>query len=101
MGIGPDTFINKNPLFQISFTEHEHMKTENYNPSVFEVQLAKAIMLCTKKLQEELGEDVRIIDSVENYQIDNPMITLHLEDGDGDVHELVIQVIQRPDKIGK
>lgn len=77
------------------------MRTENYNPSVFEVKLAKAIMSCTKKLQEELGEDVRIIDSVENYQIDNPMITLHLEDGDGDVHELVIQVIQRPDKIEK
>ena len=74
------------------------MRTDNYNPSVFEVKLAKAIMASTKQLQEHLGEGLRIVDSVEHYQIDNPMITLHLEDSDGDMHELVIKVIQRPDK---
>lgn len=74
------------------------MKTLNYNPSVFEVKMAKAIMACTKQLQEQLGEDMRITDTVEHFQIDNPMITLHLEDSDGDTHELVIKVIQRPDK---
>ncbi len=74
------------------------MKTLNYNPSVLEVKLAKAIMACSKQLQAQLGEEVRIVDCVEHYQIDNPMVTLHLQDEDGDKHELVIKVIQRPDK---
>ena len=75
------------------------MKTLNYNPSVLEVKLAKAIKECTKQLQEQLGEDIQIVDTAENYQIDNPMVTLHIKDGDGDIHELVIKVIQRPDKL--
>lgn len=74
------------------------MKTVNYNPSVLEVKLAKAIMSTAKQLQAQLGGDIRIVDCVEHYQIDNPMITLHLEDEDGDEHELVIKIIQRPDK---
>ncbi len=74
------------------------MKTLNYNPSIFEVKLAKAIMACSKQLQAQLGEDIQIIDSVEHFQLDNPMITLHLKDEDGDIHQLVIKVIQRPDK---
>lgn len=74
------------------------MKTDNYNPSVFEVKLAKAIMACTDQIQQQLGEEMRIIDCLEHYQIDNPMITLHLEDKDGDRHELVVKIIQRPDQ---
>lgn len=74
------------------------MKTDNYNPSVFEVRLAKAIMACTEQLQQHMGEDLNIVDTVEHYQIDNPMVTLHVTDKDGDLHELVIKVIQRPDK---
>ncbi|EMR02470.1 hypothetical protein [Cesiribacter andamanensis] len=74
------------------------MKTENYNPSVFEVKLAKAILACTDQIQKQMGEELKIIDSVEHFQIDNPMVTLHVTDKDGDVHELVIKVIQRPDK---
>ena len=73
------------------------MKTLNYNPSVFEVKLAQAIMSCSEQIQQQLGKDVQIIDSMEEYQLDNPMITLHLKDEDGDIHELVIKVIQRPD----
>lgn len=73
------------------------MKTHNYNPSVLEVKLAKAILACSKQLQQHLGEEVRIVDSVEHFQLDNPMLTLHIEDEDGDAHELVIKVIQRPD----
>lgn len=98
LGIGTDTYVNKNPLQLIIFTDPHLMKTDNYNPSVFEVKLAKAIMASTKQLQQHLGEDTRIVDAVEHFQIDNPMITLHLEDIDGDRHELVIKVIQRPDK---
>ena len=74
------------------------MKTDNYNPSIFEVKLAKAILACTDKIQEHMGEEVHIIDTVEHFQIDNPMVTLHVRDKDGDTHELVIKVIQRPDK---
>jgi hypothetical protein len=74
------------------------MRTDNYNPSVFEVKLAKAIMACTEQIQQHMGEDLQIVDTTEHYQIDNPMVTLHVTDQDGDLHELVIKVIQRPDK---
>jgi hypothetical protein len=74
------------------------MRTDNYNPSVFEVKLAKAIMACTEQIQQHMGEDLQIVDTTEHYQIDNPMVTLHVTDKDGDLHELVIKVIQRPDK---
>lgn len=75
------------------------MKTDNYNPSVLEVKLAKAIMACKEQLQKQLGEEIKIIDTLEHFQIDNPMVTLHLKDSDGDMHEMVIKVIQRPDKL--
>jgi len=37
--------------------------------------------------------------SIENHiKEDNPMLLVHLKDKDGDPHEVVIKIIQRPDK---
>lgn len=76
------------------------MKTNNYNPSVFEVNLASAIHACKDEIQKKLQENnMKIIDSSERMERDNPLLTFHLEDGDGDKHEVVIKVIQRPDTL--
>jgi len=73
------------------------MRTENYNPSQLEVELSYAIT----KLQEDLGKHLShntVTKVVNKIQEDNPMLLLHLVDKDGDPHEVVIQIIQRPDK---
>ena len=74
------------------------MKTNNYNPSVFEVNLASAIIASKDTIQEKLKESkMKIIETSERMERDNPLITFQLEDEDGDQHEVVIKVIQRPD----
>ena len=74
------------------------MKTNNYNPSVFEVNLASAIIASKETIQEKLKESkMKIIKTSERLERDNPLITFQLEDEDGDQHEVVIKVIQRPD----
>lgn len=74
------------------------MKTHNYNPSVFEVNLASAILACQEAIQEKLKESkMKIIDTSERMERDNPLVIFQIEDEDGDQHEVVIKVIQRPD----
>lgn len=74
------------------------MKTHNYNPSVFEVNLASAILACQDAIQEKLKENkMKIIDTSERMERDNPLVIFQIEDEDGDQHEVVIKVIQRPD----
>ena len=73
------------------------MKTEHYNPSQLEVEFSYALT----ELQEELNKYLthNSISKVENkIKEDNPMVLFHLVDKDGDPHEIVVQVIQRPDK---
>ena len=36
-----------------------------------------------------------------NHDADNPMVIYKLEDTEGDLHEVVVQIIQRPDQIVK
>ena len=74
------------------------MKTSNYNPSIFEVQLASAIKACKNQIEQELGNDSKIVEIDDRIQKDNPTVVFHLEDKDGDRHEIVVKVIQRPDK---
>lgn len=74
------------------------MKTVNYNPSVFELKLASAISACKDEIQQNL-QDLKIIATTEEMQRDNPLLIFQLEDQDGDSHEVVIKVIQRPDQL--
>lgn len=73
------------------------MKTLNYNPSIFETNLAKAISACKGEIQKNL-KDMKIVETSEEMQRDNPLLIFQLEDQDGDRHEVVIKVIQRPDQ---
>lgn len=73
------------------------MKTINYNPSPLEVNISKAICHLEKEI-EKLLTDNEII-SVENkIHEDNPLVMIHLLDKDGDPHEVVLKIIQKPDK---
>ena len=71
------------------------MKTKHYNPSPFEVEIAKAIKEAKDELQNHMDTRIESID-VKDAQ-DNPDLLLKLRDTDGDYHEIVIKIIQRPD----
>jgi hypothetical protein len=77
------------------------MRTTHYNPSKLEVDFAKAFKDLTPQLETKLNEGERVIDIKSEFDIDNPMVIYKLEDKEGDVHEVVVQIIQRPDHIVK
>lgn len=73
------------------------MKTEHYNPSQLEVEFSYGLTELKKDLEKYLTHNT--ISKVENkIKGDNPMLLFHLVDQDGDPHEVVVKVIQRPDK---
>ncbi|AKD04414.1 hypothetical protein PKOR_16630 [Pontibacter korlensis] len=77
------------------------MRTRFYNPSKLEVNFAKAIRELTEQVETKLDEGERVIDTKSIHDADNPMVIFKLEDKEGDLHEVVVQVIQRPDSIVK
>ncbi len=73
------------------------MKTTSYNPSELEVEMAKII----HELHDQLNKKFRnnqVINIETNTETDNPIVKLQLLDADGDPHELVLKIIQTPDK---
>ena len=73
------------------------MRTTVYNPSELEVAFANALEKLKASLEAELPKNS--IQRIENNNhLDNPVLRFHLKDTDGDHHELVIKVIQVPDK---
>jgi hypothetical protein len=73
------------------------MKTSTYNPSPLEVDLANALYILQKELEKHLQDNE--ITKVETYlKRDNPMVRFNLVDKDGDPHEIVVRIIQIPDK---
>jgi len=73
------------------------MKTTSYNPSPLEVDLAKGLCELQSELEQKLSGNK--IQSIENrIEQDNPMVVLHTQDEDGDPHEIVVKIIQRPDQ---
>ncbi|HCM77414.1 MAG TPA: hypothetical protein DIS90_13595 [Cytophagales bacterium] len=73
------------------------MKTTSYNPSPLEVDLANAILILQKEIEKHL-QDNRIVTAESNLGKDNPLVRFILEDKDGDHHELVVRIVQIPDK---
>ena len=73
------------------------MKTSAYNPSPLEVDFANALYVLQKELESKL-HDNQIIHVESNIRRDNPMVKFSLLDKDGDPHEVVIRIIQIPDK---
>ena len=73
------------------------MKTPTYNPSSLEVDFANALQILQKEIEKHLLDNQ--ITHVENHlRKDNPMVKFSLLDKDGDPHEIVIRIIQIPDK---
>ena len=73
------------------------MKTESYNPSNLEVELTN--ILINLKQELEAGFSTNKIEDITSVpDQDNPTVVIKTIDEDGDPHEIVIKVIQRPDK---
>ena len=73
------------------------MKTSSYNPSPIEVDFANALFLLQKEIEKHLQEN-KIAKVETQLKKDNPMIKFNLVDKDGDPHEIVVRIIQIPDK---
>lgn len=74
------------------------MKTVSYNPSPLEVDFANALLILQKEIEKHL-QDNKIIHVEPDLSKDNPAVRFNLLDKDGDPHELVIRVVQIPDKL--
>jgi len=72
------------------------MKTNSYNPSPLELEFAETIANLTKELSEGLTTNKVVETSTKSG--DNPTVFIRTVDDDGDPHEIVLKVIQRPDK---
>lgn len=77
------------------------MITTYYNPSKLEVDFAKAFKDLTPQLEDKLQEGEQVVDIKSVHDADNPMVIFKLKDKEGDFHEVVVQIIQRPDHIVK
>ncbi|GIV36290.1 MAG: hypothetical protein KatS3mg032_0669 [Cyclobacteriaceae bacterium] len=73
------------------------MKTATYNPSPLEVDFANALYLLQKEIEKHL-QDNQVIHVESSINRDNPLVRFNLLDKDGDPHEIVIRIIQIPDK---
>lgn len=81
---------------------HQHlfngnMKTTSYNPSPLEVEFANALHDICGQLEERL-DDLKINNVEFDIEADNPFVKFYLKDQDDDPHEVVIKIIQLPDK---
>jgi len=73
------------------------MKTTTYNPSPIEVDFANVLHQLQDKIEDNLAEN-EIIKVENNINDDNPTLKFFLLDRDGDPHEIVLKIIQVPDK---
>lgn len=73
------------------------MKTTTYNPSSLEVDFANALYILQDEIQKHL-QDNEVVKVESNIRKDNPMVKFSLLDKDGDPHEIVVRIIQIPDK---
>jgi hypothetical protein len=73
------------------------MKTDSYNPSPLEVDMANALFLLQKEIEKHLQNN-EVVHVESNIKRDNPMVKFNLLDKDGDPHEIVVRIVQIPDK---
>jgi hypothetical protein len=73
------------------------MRTPSYNPSALEVDFANALQILQPEIQKHLG-NMKIVNVESTSNRDNPMVKFNLVDQDEDPHEIVIRIIQIPDK---
>lgn len=73
------------------------MKTSTYNPSSIEVDFANALYILQDQIQKHI-KDNEIVHVESDIRKDNPQVKFSLLDKDGDPHEVVIRIVQIPDK---
>jgi uncharacterized protein YvpB len=73
------------------------MKTSTYNPSPLEVDMANAITILQNEIVKHL-QDCEIVSVEPNLKRDNPTVKFNVLDKDGDPHEILIRIIQVPDR---
>ncbi|NOS56598.1 MAG: hypothetical protein HOP37_10135 [Cyclobacteriaceae bacterium] len=73
------------------------MKTDSYNPSPLEIDMANALFIVQKEIEKHLQNN-EIVQVETNIKRNNPMVKFNLLDKDGDPHEIVIRIVQLPDK---
>jgi hypothetical protein len=73
------------------------MKTTTYNPSAIEIELAKALVILQKEIEQKL--DAKQITKISpDLSQDNPAVKITLVDKEGDAHDIVLKIVQLPDK---
>jgi hypothetical protein len=73
------------------------MKTTTYNPSAIEIELAKALVILQKEIEHKL--DAKQITKISpDLSQDNPAVKITLVDKEGDAHDIVLKIVQLPDK---
>jgi len=72
------------------------MLTKQYNPSQLEVEIAEAIKELAPEIEAKLGQ-FKIVEVEDKIKADNPLVRLKIKDNDGDPHEVVLKIIQKPD----
>jgi len=74
------------------------MKTTIYNPSPIETELANALVGVRKEIESQL-KNLSIHHASANVSQDNPSVMFNIVDQDGDHHEVIVKVVQIPDKL--
>lgn len=59
--------------------------------------MANALFIVQKEIEKHLQNN-EIVQVETNIKRDNPMVKFNLLDKDGDPHEIVIRIVQLPDK---
>jgi hypothetical protein len=73
------------------------MKTASYNPSPLEVDFANALFILQRDIEKHLQGN-KVVNVESDLKRDNPSIRFDLVDKDGDPHEILVRIIQIPDK---
>ena len=73
------------------------MKTTVYNPSLIETEIANAMVSLQKEIEKHL-KDKSISQVSADLTQDNPSVKLTIVDNDGDHHEVIVKIVQIPDK---
>ena len=74
------------------------MITKDYNPSPLEVRFVEVLGDLKDEINNRL-QDFDVFNIENNTHLDNPTIDFYLKDKDGDQHEIILKVIQKPDEV--
>lgn len=74
------------------------MKTTIYNPSPLETEMANVLVSLQKEIEKNL-KDKSISQATADLTQDNPSVKFNVVDKDGDHHEIIVKIVQIPDRV--